>query len=293
MEVVLRVVVSGLNLTAIYGLVAIGLSLTWASLGFLNLAHAVVFAVAAYGAWAVATYVTPLGPLVLTSGVVAGAMGGAVIYLLVFRPLDGKPEWLMRTLMATLALNLIGVNALLLVFGPRIKSLPPIFGKGSLKIGGLVLTADFLGSALSATFLLGVVLALLRGSRIGLGVRVLVQNPEGALLSGINRHMIALSVLSVSGGLAGAAAVLLGRTFFVSPDVGFVPLIKGLIVTLLGGLGSIPGTIAAAALVGFVDAVTSATLGNQYVLVSLFALIAVVLWLRPRGLGGLLETFRA
>jgi branched-chain amino acid transport system permease protein len=70
-------------------------------------------------------------------------------------------------------------------------------------------------------------------------------------------------------------------------------LVKGMIVALLGGLGSIPGTVVAALLIGATDAVTSRYLGQGYVLMMEFALIAVVLLLRPRGVGGILEGTRA
>jgi branched-chain amino acid transport system permease protein len=79
----------------------------------------------------------------------------------------------------------------------------------------------------------------------------------------------------------------------VVPDAGYVPLVKGLVVAMLGGLGSIPGTILAALLVGGVEATTATYIGQEYVLVTLFLLIAVVLLVRPRGLGGVLEAARA
>ena len=72
-----------------------------------------------------------------------------------------------------------------------------------------------------------------------------------------------------------------------------MPLVKGLVVAMLGGLGSIRGTILAALLVGGVEAVTATYIGQQYVLVTLFLLIVIVLLVRPRGLGGVLEAARA
>jgi branched-chain amino acid transport system permease protein len=130
-------------------------------------------------------------------------------------------------------------------------------------------------------------------SRIGLGVRILTQNPEAAALVGIDRRRLALAILAVSGAMTGLASVLLAQVFYVSPEAGYDPLIKGLIVALLGGLGSIPGTILAALLVAATEALTATYLGGQYVLITLFFLIAIVLLLRPRGLGGLLEAARA
>lgn len=127
---------------------------------------------------------------------------------------------------------------------------------------------------------------------MGLQIRAMMQNPEGAALVGIGVRPTALVVMGVTGALAGLAAVLLSQTYFVSPFAGTTPLVKGLIVALAGGLGSVPGAVIAAALVGVVEALTGALLGGQYVLLTQFGFIIVVLLLRPRGIAGLLDKSR-
>ena len=146
---------------------------------------------------------------------------------------------------------------------------------------------------LAALVLVTAFVGLLGGSRIGLGVRALTQNVEGARLVGIDRRTAAFAILLTSGALVGVAAVLLGPVYFVSYDNGLQPMIKGLTVAMLGGLGSVRGTVLAAIIVAFVEATTATYIGAQFVLVSLFLLIAVVLLVRPRGLAGILETTRA
>jgi branched-subunit amino acid ABC-type transport system permease component len=88
------------------------------------------------------------------------------------------------------------------------------------------------------------------------------------------------------------AAVLLSQTYFVSPFSGTTPLIKGLIVALCGGLGSIPGALLAAALMGTLEAFTGALLGGQYVLMTQFLFVIGVLLVRPRGIAGMLDQTR-
>jgi branched-chain amino acid transport system permease protein len=285
--------VTTLDLAAIYALVAIGISLTWAGLGFLNLADGAVFAVAGYGAWWTAQHLSSNPTAVVLAGMVAGAAAGLFICVVVFLPLDRKPNAEVRTLVGTLALSFLGTNILQAIFGPDSKALPAIFGEGKFTIGGAVVTADKSGAIVTATVLLALVVAGLLRTRIGLGVRVLTQNPEAAALVGIDRRRLALAILMVSGAMTGLASVLLAQVFYVSPEAGYTPLIKGLIVALLGGLGSIPGTILAAVLVAATEAITATYLGGQYVLMTLFLLIAIVLLIRPRGLGGLLEAARA
>ena len=287
------VVVTTLNLAAIYGLVGIGISITWAGLRFLNLAHGTTFAFAGYGAWWASVHISSSSPVVIVAGIVTGALCGALICFAVFLPLYGKPNWEIRTLTATLALSFIGTNVLLQGFGPTYKAIPEIFGSGHFSLAGAVVTADKTGTVVSAVVVLTIaVLALVR-TRLGLGVRALTQSREGAALVGIDLRTSALAILTVSGALVGLASTLLAQTFYVVPDAGYVPLVKGLVVAMLGGLGSIPGTIAAALLVGGAEATTATYIGQEYVLVTLFLLIAVVLLVRPRGLGGVLEAARA
>ena len=282
-----------INLAAVYGLIGVGISLTWAGLGFLNLAHGVTFAAGLYGAWWAQENISSNPAVIILGGVVVGALGGAIICLTVFLPLDGKPHWDFRSIIASLGVAFVGVNTFLLVFGGQRKAIDYLFGTSKFKLGGTTITADKSGAIISASVVMVLVVVGLTRSRIGLGVRALTQNPEGAALVGIGRKQAAFAILTVSGALAGFAAVLLSQIFYPEPNIGYLPLLKGLIVALLGGLGSIPGTVIAALLVGATEAVTTHYLNSSYVLLTQFGLIAIVLLVRPRGVAGILEATRA
>ena len=122
----------------------------------------------------------------------------------------------------------------------------------------------------------------------------MMQNAEGAAYSGISRQATALPVLMLTGALAGMAAALLSQTIFVSPTSGVIPLVTGLTIALLGGLGSVPGALIGAVLVGFLEAGVGAVpfLGQRYVQFATFMFIITVLVIRPRGIGGLLDDTR-
>ena len=288
------VLVTTLNLSAVYALLALGLSLTWAGLGFLNLAHGTTYAGAAYGAWWASVNISGDAVVVLAGGLVTGAVLGLVLYFVVFLPLDGRANFELRTMVATLAIALAGENFLLRQWGGESKAFPAIFDAlPEISIGEQNMTSSQVGGLISATILVLILVLALEGSRIGLGVRALTQNVEGAKLVGINRRTAAIAILAVSGALVGVAAVLLGPVYFVSPFVGFQPMIKGLTVAMLGGLGSVRGTVIAAVLVAFSEAATAVYIGPEFVLVTLFILLALVLLVRPRGIAGVLETSRA
>ncbi len=285
--------ITTINLAAVYGLIGVGISLTWAGLGFLNLAHGVTFAASLYGAWWAQENISDHASVIFLGGIVVGAFAGAVVWLSVFLPLDGKKNWDMRSIIASLGIAIIGVNTFLLVFGPQRKAIEYLFGTSKFEIGGSTITADKSGAIISASVVMLLVVVALMKSRIGLGVRALTQNAEGAALVGIGRKQAAFAILTVSGILAGFAAVLLSQIYYPEPNIGYLPLLKGLIVALLGGLGSIPGAVVAALLVGATEAVTAHYLDQSWILLTQFGLIAVVLLVRPRGVAGILEATRA
>ena len=302
-------IVYALNLSAIYALLAIGISLLWSSIGMMNMAHGASFAVAGYGALVAGDLLLPginaamqgsaLLPLVtfvvlLAAGVGSGALFGVLIYLLAFLPIHDKANFAVRGLIVTLAINLATVQGLLWWFGPRQQALPNIFGFGRLTLLGVPVRYDQAATILATAVLLSVVLSWLRLSRKGLEIRAMMQNAEGAALSGISVRRTALPVMAVTGAMAGAAAVLLSQTVYVSPGAGAMPLIKGMIIALLGGLGSVPGAAVAALLIGALEAATGVIpfLGQRMVLLVQFGFIILVLIIRPRGIGGLLDETR-
>jgi len=302
-------IVHGLNLAAIYGLMAIGISILWSSVGMINMAHGATFAASGYAAWLASSAAKPviaaalgktlmaklaMAGVTVSAGVFAGAIFGAIIYLLAFLPIHDKPNFPVRSLIVTLAINLATVQLLLWFFGPRNRGLPKLFGFGKFELFGVPIRYDQAGAILSTAIILGLVLLWLKVSRKGLEIRAMMQNPEGAVLSGISVRWTALPVTMLTGALAGLAAILLSQTIFVSPTSGALPLIKGLTIALLGGLGSVPGAVAGAVIIGFLEATVGALpfLGQRYVLFAQFLFIITVLIIRPRGLGGLLDETR-
>ena len=118
---------------SIYGLIAIAVSITWSSLGLINLAYGFVFSFAGYAAWLVADTLSKNPFLIAGAGILGGAAAGIVICLVVFIPLHDKPAFTSRGMIATLAISLIGSQVFLMLFGPTSKSLPELFGRWKLK----------------------------------------------------------------------------------------------------------------------------------------------------------------
>jgi branched-chain amino acid transport system permease protein len=283
---------NAITLACIYGTLAIGISLTWSSLGLVNMAYGFIFATSGYGAWLASVSISPHPAIVMTAGILTGAVGGLIVCLIAFIPIHDKPNFPLRALIATLAISLVGNQALLWYFGPRAKSLPRLFGNWNADILGVIVTSDKLGASVSAIMLLTIILLWMRSSRRGLEIRAMMMNPHAASIVGIGVRRTGFYVMALTGSLAGLAAVLLAQTYYVAPFSGITPMIKGLSIALVGGLGSVPGAIIGAVMLGVNEALTSTILGGQYVLITQFLVIILVLLVRPRGIAGILDKAR-
>jgi branched-chain amino acid transport system permease protein len=286
------VLTNAITVACIYGLIAIAVSITWSSLGLINLAYGFVFTFAGYGSWLFARYVSEMPVLIAAAGIVMGAVAGVLVCLVVFIPLHDKPNFTTRGMIATLAISLIGSQSFLMFFGPRPKSLPELFGYWTVDFFGVTLTSDKIGIVLCSTLMLFAVVRWMRGSRRGLEIRAMMMNPHAASIVGIGVRSTGIYVMAVTGAMAGLAAVLLSQTYYIAPFNGLTPLIKGVSIALCGGLGSVQGAVIAAILLGLVEALTNEFLGGQYVLMTQFLVIIAVLVVRPRGIAGLLDKAR-
>ena len=284
--------INAIVVACIYGLIAIAVSITWSGLGLLNLGYGFIFSFAGYGAYLMSRMLSDNPVVVLLAGVLTGALGGIIICLLVFIPLHDKPNYTLRGMVGTLAISLMGSQALLWWFGPKNKALPEIFGYWKISIGGTVLTSDKIGIVVCSIIMLIFVVRWMKSSRRGLEIRAMMMNPHAASIVGIGIRRTGFYVMAITGAMAGLSSVLLSQTYYISPFSGITPLIKGVSIALCGGLGSVQGAVIAAIILGITEALTSRLLGGQYVLITQFLVIITILIIKPRGIAGILDKAR-
>jgi branched-chain amino acid transport system permease protein len=277
---------------SVYGLMAIGLTLIWGAVRLLNLAHGSLYVAGAYAAWTVLNVAGLPLVVAIPAAVLAAAALGYVLHALVVRPMLGRPGWDSASIIATVGVAIALQAAALLLFGPRVKQIPPVWSgsvvvAGSVRISyqGLVLVAVS-AVALAALYL------YLRSSRQGMAIRAVSQQMDAAALMGVSVDRTYAIVMMLSAGLAGLAGVLLSSIFFLSPTSGFTPMIVALLVTIFGGLGSVKGTIVAAYLIGLFESSVQVYLGPRFALPGLFLFMIAVLIVRPNGLFGVAEAQR-
>jgi branched-chain amino acid transport system permease protein len=287
LDAVSSIIISGLVLGSLYALMASGLSLVWTTLGIFNFAHGVLMAVGAFVAYQIAQSLLPtlwVGfPCILA--LVAMAVVGAVFEVALVRPFYGREDMVMVTIMTTLAGLTFLENGILALWGPRLKQLSSL-ASGTASIGPAHLSWQELLTVLITPAVLIAVLLFMRRTQIGRAIRAVGQNRKAAELVGIPvRRMFALT-FALSAVLAGLAGMLLGSIRFMTPTMGSDPLVKALIVVIFGGLGSIGGSIGAAYVIGFVEALLVFGVGLYWTPSILFLIMITVLLFRPQGLFG-------
>ena len=291
MEKLVEAVYGGFLSGSVLGLMAIGLTLIWGALRMLNLAHGALYLAGAYVAWTLINwYELPIWPAFIIAVVAASAVGLLIQFTLI-NPMLGKPGWDNASLIATVGASIILESGVLLIYGARVKQMPKVF-TGNFEILGVPKANQglfIIAVALISLFLLGL---FLRTSRHGMAIRAVSQQSDAAQLMGIPTKQVFLIVMVVSAALAGLAGVLLSSIFFLNPTSGFNPMIKALVVTIFGGLGSVKGTVWAAYIIGLLEAFLTVYLGASWALPGLFLFMIVMLVIRPNGLFGLGEMQR-
>ena len=291
MEKLFQAVYSGILYGSIYGLMAIGLTLIWGSFRMLNLAHGSLYLVGGYVAW---TAINKLGLPPLPSfalGVMGAAVVGLIIQVLLINRLLGSSWFFNAAMIATVGASIVLESSALLIFGPRVKLMPPIL-EGHFKIGTVLISYQALfiiGIAVISLILLNLFLGR---TRQGLAIQAVSQQMDAAQLMGIPSISTFMIVMAISAALAGLAGVLLSSVFYLAPTSGFNPMIKALVVTIFGGLGSVKGTIWAAYIIGLLEAFLQVYFGAGAALPGLFLFMIVMLTIRPTGLFGLGEAQR-
>ena len=297
---------SAIILGSLYALMAMGLTLIYSTIRILNFAHGAFFMAGAYIVWWLNTPQSYLSRLGLGSLGVSGlqipllvAVIPAVIIIFgagvltqraVILPLIKKPNPLITTLVATLALATILESVATVIFGGGRFSYAQELVEGNVRFGGLIVTYVEIIQFAVAIGVLAALYLFLKKSRIGIGMRAVAQDLDAASLCGINTQTVYLLTFGIGAALAALAGFLLTNTIFLSPSVGATPLTIAFIVVVFGGIGSVPGTVIASYVVALVQQYVTLFLDPSWGLSFAFILMIAVLIIRPRGLFGFRET---
>jgi branched-chain amino acid transport system permease protein len=279
-----QLVVTGLALGSMYGLVALGYHITWATSRTMNFSqgHAVMAgAVVAYTAFVALGWPFPLALMITLAAL---ACYGALVERIAVRPffLRASPAWLL----ATIAVGIIAENVAQLGFGKDARAFPSPLMQKPIFVGSAGFYPQELLVPVVGLLLMGVVQLLYHRTSYGKQLKAVAWNPETAGLMGINIPRAVMASYALSAILAGVAGVLLAPLLNVAPQMGTIIGLKAFAVAIIGGLTSAPGIVIAGLGYGLVEAFTAGYISTRAREIVGFGLVILVLILKPWGLLG-------
>ena len=287
-ERVLQLIFAGLIIGSIYALIAVGLNLIYGTMRLLNIAHGELIMVGAYTTFWLFTLmgISPLFSLFL-SGLASASMGaliGQFIFLPIIRKTKSVGVLESNSLLIFFALSIIFQNLASLLWSADIRGYSYL--TQIIRIGGVPLMLNRIAAFVTALIISVVCYLLLQRTMLGKAIRALIQDREASQLVGINTKRIYLFSFTISFAMAGLAGCLISMFYEITPFMGLPYTITAFIVTVLGGLGNIMGSLLGGFLLGLVETIgISITSPGLRSIISYGIFIAVIL-IRPKGIFG-------
>ena len=275
--------VNGLVVGNIYALLAVGLALIYGVSHLINFAHGSVYMVGAYIGWLCITYLhTPL-PLTLLAVIAGCALIGMAIERVGLRPLQNSPR--IAPLLSTIGIGLVLDQVAQLLFTPDPRGVPLQVPAWRIQIGdGTIGALDILiaGIGLVSAALLYV---FLRFTKLGWAVRATALDRDAAQQCGVDVNRVNSAVFAIAAALGGVSGFLVGMYYnSIDPNMGFQVGLKGIVATMIGGMGNVPGAIAGSLLLGLTESYGIAAFGTSYRNLFAFVVMILILVLKPNGI---------
>jgi branched-chain amino acid transport system permease protein len=291
LELLVQQLINAVSIGSLYALMAIGLAMVFGILRLINFAHGDLIMVGSY----VALLVMALGlPFVAAAiaGVAASTLAGLVMERIAYRPLRGAHE--VSMLLTSFSVTIFLENLAIILFRPTSRPfaapalLQGIIERGNLRIAGL----DLIAIVVAALLLLALTLFVKR-TRIGIAMRAASQDLLAARLMGINVNAVVATAFAIGSFLAGVVGLLWSaRVGKIDPLMGFNPVLKAFVASVIGGLGSLPGAVIGAYVLGGLEILLQGLLPSAltpYRDAFVFAILIALLLFRPNGILGSTE----
>jgi branched-chain amino acid transport system permease protein len=277
-------IVGGLAAGSLYALVALGIVLLYRSSRVLNFAHGEIATLAAFVAFTLLGRSFPFG-IAIAGGLAAAALLGAMFFLAVLRP--AKEASLISKVVITLGLALLLGGITQLAWGAESQVFPfPLSDTRVYRIGEVVISQVNLGTIITGLILMAGLYVLVQRTTLGLAMRAVAQNTAAAQALGIPARRIHALTWGLASALGGAAGVLLAPVVYLDPFMMLDPFLKGFAAAVVGGMDSLPGAVIGGFFLGVAESVFAGYVSFKFKTTLAFAIIIVVLMVRPEGLLG-------
>ncbi len=285
-EILTQVLITGIINSAVYAIMATGLTLVYGATRILNFAHGSFFAWGAYLAWFFSGgYFQMNYGLTIVITIFIMFIFGLAFERLICYPLRRHPEWQINIIIVTLGASLFLDNLALVSFGPRVKRIPRLL-EGTVNIADVIVDKHDIVIVIVALAILLLLGVFLKKTSYGMAVRAVAQDSMGAQIVGLHIDRVFMYTLGMSSALAGVSGILLAPKTLIFPHVGWDIFAKAFVIIVLGGLGNVKGTLYASLILAMVEVFVTHTLGAVWGLPVFIGVLLLVLMFRPRGLFG-------
>lgn len=281
MTLFLQQFVNGVALGSVYALVALGLTLVYGVLKVPNFAHGALYMMAAYVVYVMLTAVEAPYVVAIAASILAIAVLGGIMELVVFRHLEGKTG--VHMMIAALGVLFFLEGTADVIWGPDFRPVPTPLD-GVVTAFGVNITEQRILVIVAAVVTMVGLYLLLKRTLVGMSIEALAQDREGALLVGIDTKRVALLTFAISGVLAAIAGSLIAPLVLVFPLMGAVVILKAFVIVILGGMGSVPGAIIGGYLLALAETMAGTYVAFAFSELIAFALLVLVLVFKPTGL---------
>jgi branched-chain amino acid transport system permease protein len=277
--------INGLSLGSIYALIALGYTMVYGIIRLINFAHGDIYMVGAYvGFFATTTWKLSFIPALLLAMVLAGIFG-MLIERLAYRPLRNAPR--IAVLITAIGVSLFLENGGMLIVSPQPRSFPKVFPENIYNFGGIIVNSQQIVILTVAVLLMIILTYVVHKTMIGKAMRAASFDLDAARLMGINVDSVISVTFAIGSGLAAAAGVLVGVYYnSIDPLMGIMPGLKAFVAAVLGGIGIIPGAMLGGIILGVTEALVSGFFSSTYRDAVAFAILIIILLVKPAGLLG-------
>lgn len=269
---------------SVYALLALGYSLVYGVGGILNLAHGSYYLIATYAFYM--TWLQVGGTFGFFFGMIMGLIVatfvGMISYLIIIKPLK---KFQISMLMGTFAIGFFIEQLVIAMLDPKMHALPTVFTQ-EVTILGIEIQMHWVIIVLASIIIIIVVIIFINKSKMGKSIRAVSQDQEAAMLMGINADRTLMYTVMISAFLAGVAAVLYAPVDLIAPYKGWPILTGAIAVVILGGMGSLHGSVIGAFILGYARIITDKLIDPVYSSLIPVLVIVFILIVRPRGLFG-------
>lgn len=282
---VLQQLVNGLQLGSIYALIALGYTMVYGIVRLINFAHGDIYMVGAYIGFFAAGFFGKSFPLALVTAMLGCAALGLTVERLAYRPLRQAPR--LATLTTALGVSIFLENFIRKFVGPNFLPYPRILKVGQVSVLGLQLSGVTVMVVAVAVGLLILLQFIVLKTKIGKAMRAVSYDMDAAKLMGIDVDRVIAATFFIGSSLAAAAGVLVGVAYpRIDPYMGVLPGLKAFVAAVLGGIGNIPGAVLGGLVMGIAETLVTGFIRSTLRDAIAFAILIVVLLVRPSGILG-------